>query len=230
MLADIGTLSGEVKERVEDWVKRGGVLVRFAGPRLENGGDDLLPVALRTRRPHARRRAVLVDPQPLAPFDDSGLFAGLTVPADVTVNRQVLADPAAARLRCEGLGAPAGRHAARHRVAKRRRRPDRALPRHRQFRLVEPADLGPLRRDAAPDHGARRSRRVGRRWRRGRDTSRNRRGSGPHSGRLPCPFRRSTASACCVGRRRRPRRSRPRRSPTSRQRSIHPPGYYGLSA
>ncbi len=43
MLADIGTLSGEVKDRVRAWVERGGVLVRFAGLRLESGGDDLLP-------------------------------------------------------------------------------------------------------------------------------------------------------------------------------------------
>ena len=61
MLADIGTLSGEAKKRVEEWVKKGGVLVRFAGPRLEKGGDDLLPVPLRARRAHARRRAVVVD-------------------------------------------------------------------------------------------------------------------------------------------------------------------------
>ena len=47
MLADIGTLPGEIKEHVAQWVKKGGVLVRFAGPRLEKGGDDLLPAALR---------------------------------------------------------------------------------------------------------------------------------------------------------------------------------------
>ena len=46
MLADIGTLPHDIKERVEEWVKKGGVLVRFAGPRLEKGGDDLLPVPL----------------------------------------------------------------------------------------------------------------------------------------------------------------------------------------
>ena len=61
VLADIGTLSGEAKKKVEDWVKRGGILVRFAGPRLENGGDELLPVPLARRWSHARRRAVVVD-------------------------------------------------------------------------------------------------------------------------------------------------------------------------
>src|SRR6185312_1580239 len=36
MLADIGTLSGEAAKHVEEWVNKGGVLVRFAGSRLEN--------------------------------------------------------------------------------------------------------------------------------------------------------------------------------------------------
>ena len=33
-------------------------------------------------------------PQPLGPIEDTSLFAGLPVPQEVTVNRQVLADPA----------------------------------------------------------------------------------------------------------------------------------------
>jgi hypothetical protein len=94
MLADIGTLSGDVKDRVDAWVKRGGILVRFAGPRLENGGDDLLPVALRTGGRTLGGALSWSNPQPLAPFDDTSLFTGLTVPPDVAVNRQVLADPA----------------------------------------------------------------------------------------------------------------------------------------
>jgi hypothetical protein len=94
MLADIGTLSGEVRARVEDWVKKGGVLVRFAGPRLEKGGDDLLPVPLRAGGRTLGGALSWSTPQPLAPFPADGLFAGLDVPADVTVSRQVLADPA----------------------------------------------------------------------------------------------------------------------------------------
>ncbi|MFA5951454.1 MAG: DUF4159 domain-containing protein [Hyphomicrobium sp.] len=94
VLADIGTISGDVKDRVEAWVKRGGVLVRFAGPRLENGGDDLLPVALRTGGRTLGGALSWSTQQPLAPFDDASLFAGLTAPGDVTIRRQVLADPA----------------------------------------------------------------------------------------------------------------------------------------
>jgi Domain of unknown function (DUF4159)/Aerotolerance regulator N-terminal len=94
VLADIGTLSGEAKKKVEDWLKRGGILVRFAGPRLENGGDELLPVPLRVGGRTLGGALSWSTPQPLGPIEDTSLFAGLPVPQEVTVNRQVLADPA----------------------------------------------------------------------------------------------------------------------------------------
>jgi uncharacterized protein DUF4159/aerotolerance regulator-like protein len=94
VLADIGTLPHDIKERVEQWVKKGGVLVRFAGPRLEKGGDDLLPVPLRLGGRTLGGALSWATPQPLASFGDEGLFAGLTTPTEVLVNKQVLADPA----------------------------------------------------------------------------------------------------------------------------------------
>jgi hypothetical protein len=95
ILADIGTLPQDVKARVDAWVKQGGVLVRFAGPRLEQGGDDLLPAALRQGARTLGSAMSWPQPQPLAPFGDDSLFAGLVPPEDVLVNSQVLADPAA---------------------------------------------------------------------------------------------------------------------------------------
>jgi hypothetical protein len=94
MLADIGTLSGEAAKKVDEFVKHGGLLVRFAGPRLEKAGDDLLPVVLRSGGRSLGGALSWSSPQSLAPFDESSPFAGLTVPKDVTVTRQVLADPA----------------------------------------------------------------------------------------------------------------------------------------
>lgn len=94
MLADIGTLSGEAAKHVEDWVKKGGVLVRFAGTRLENGGDDLLPVPLRVGGRTLGGALSWSTPQKLAPIEDTSLFAGTPVAPEVTVSRQVLADPA----------------------------------------------------------------------------------------------------------------------------------------
>ncbi|MCB1520113.1 MAG: DUF4159 domain-containing protein [Hyphomicrobiaceae bacterium] len=94
ILADIGTLSGDLAQRVADWVEKGGVLVRFAGPRLEKGGDNLLPVPLRVGGRTLGGALSWSTPQPLAAFEEQSLFAGLTVPEDVKINRQVLADPA----------------------------------------------------------------------------------------------------------------------------------------
>lgn len=93
MLADIGTLAGDAHDRIEAWVKKGGVLVRFAGPRLEKGGDDLMPVPLRLGGRTLGGALSWSTPQALAPFEDTSIFAGLAIPPDVSVNRQVLADP-----------------------------------------------------------------------------------------------------------------------------------------
>jgi hypothetical protein len=94
MLADVGTLPTDVHDRLTEWVRRGGVLVRFAGPRLEKGGDDLLPVALRIGGRTLGGALSWSTPQLLAPFGGDSLFAGLTAPPEVLVSRQVLADPA----------------------------------------------------------------------------------------------------------------------------------------
>ena len=93
-LADIGILPKDIHDKVNAWVRKGGVLVRFAGPRLENGGDDLLPAPLRSGGRALGGALSWSTPQPLAPFTDDSLFAGLAVQPDVLVNRQVLADPA----------------------------------------------------------------------------------------------------------------------------------------
>ena len=47
VMADVGTLSPEIRERLNAWIDQGGVLVRFAGPRLAQADDDLVPVKLR---------------------------------------------------------------------------------------------------------------------------------------------------------------------------------------
>jgi hypothetical protein len=96
VLADIGKLPPGTTEELEQWLKSGGVLIRFAGPRLEQGGDELLPVALRRGGRSLGGSLSWSTPQPLAPFNDQGPFRGLSIPEDVKVNRQVLADPTVA--------------------------------------------------------------------------------------------------------------------------------------
>lgn len=94
VLADIGTLPLHAGESIAEWIEKGGLLVRFAGPRLEQGGDDLLPVPLRIGGRTLGGALSWSTPQKLGPFDDTSLFAGLKIPEDVSIRRQVLADPA----------------------------------------------------------------------------------------------------------------------------------------
>ena len=92
-MADIGNLTAGVEDEVAKWVENGGVLVRFAGPRLAAATDSLIPVTLRHGDRTLGGSLTWQTPQPLASFSDKSPFAGLTVPDDVTVTRQVLAEP-----------------------------------------------------------------------------------------------------------------------------------------
>ena len=96
VLADVGTLSPEIRERLNAWIAQGGVLVRFAGPRLAQADDDLVPVKLRRGGRSLGGSLTWEKPQHMASFAADGPFAGLAVPKDITVNRQVLAEPDAA--------------------------------------------------------------------------------------------------------------------------------------
>jgi hypothetical protein len=96
VLADVGTLSPEIRERIGAWIEQGGVLVRFAGPRLAQADDDLVPVKLRRGGRSLGGSLTWEKPQRLASFAADGPFAGLVVPKDITITRQVLAEPNAA--------------------------------------------------------------------------------------------------------------------------------------
>ena len=93
VLADVGTLSPEIRERISAWIAQGGVLVRFAGPRLAQADDDLVPVKLRRGGRSLGGSLTWEKPQHMASFAADGPFGGLQVPKDITVNRQVLAEP-----------------------------------------------------------------------------------------------------------------------------------------
>ncbi len=94
ILADVGTIAGDAHERLAQWVENGGVLVRFAGPRLAAAADDdLVPVKLRRGGRILGGSLSWDKPQPLAAFSHDSPFNGMAVPNDVTVTRQVLAEP-----------------------------------------------------------------------------------------------------------------------------------------
>ncbi len=97
ILADIGVLPSETSAMVKAWVERGGVLLRFAGPRLAGaatGGEDtLLPVTLREGGRSLGSALSWETPQAMQEFPTNSPFAGLGLDATVRVNRQVLAEP-----------------------------------------------------------------------------------------------------------------------------------------
>lgn len=92
VLTDVGNV-GDAHDRLARWVEDGGVLVRFAGPRLAASEDDLVPVRLRRGGRILGGSLSWDKPQPLAAFSRDSPFAGLPLPDDVTVTRQVLAEP-----------------------------------------------------------------------------------------------------------------------------------------
>jgi Domain of unknown function (DUF4159)/Aerotolerance regulator N-terminal len=92
-LPDNAVLDGEQRRVINRWMNEGGLVLRFAGPHLaENPDDGLLPVKLRGGRMIGSTLS-WEKPAPLAPFAASSPFAGLAIPTDVTVSRQVLAEP-----------------------------------------------------------------------------------------------------------------------------------------
>jgi hypothetical protein len=93
ILADVGNVAGDARARLNKWIDDGGVLVRFAGPHLAAEDDDLVPVKLRRGGRILGGSLSWEKPQQLAAFSREGPFAGMTVPNDVTVTRQILAEP-----------------------------------------------------------------------------------------------------------------------------------------
>ncbi|TDH58178.1 DUF4159 domain-containing protein, partial [Dankookia rubra] len=91
-LADRPVAEGAEREALTRWVERGGTLIRFAGPRVAERPDPLLPVPLRAERQLGGSLS-WEQPQHLAPFPENSPFLGLPVPEEVTVERQVLAEP-----------------------------------------------------------------------------------------------------------------------------------------
>ncbi|MFC3613306.1 DUF4159 domain-containing protein [Lutimaribacter marinistellae] len=99
VLADVATLSAGEEAGLVDWVENGGLLVRFAGPRMaasEFGRDveeQLLPVRLRGGGRSIGGAMSWGEAKTLAPFTEGSPFSGLRVPEDVTVSTQVMAQP-----------------------------------------------------------------------------------------------------------------------------------------
>ncbi|MFL5252617.1 MAG: DUF4159 domain-containing protein [Rhodopila sp.] len=99
ILADRPLPDGPEREALTDWVRKGGLLIRFAGPRTaEEAGNDtdtLLPVRLLAGDRQLGGAMSWSQPAGLAPFPTASPFDGMPVPEEVRVTRQVLAEPTA---------------------------------------------------------------------------------------------------------------------------------------
>lgn len=99
VLADVATLSDTEEQALIVWVEAGGMLLRFAGPRLAGsdiGRTDehpLMPVRLRSGGRNLGGTMTWGHPKALAPFPERSPFFGLTIPEDVSVTAQVMAQP-----------------------------------------------------------------------------------------------------------------------------------------
>ncbi|MBS0562633.1 MAG: DUF4159 domain-containing protein, partial [Proteobacteria bacterium] len=99
ILADRPLPAGPEQKALTDWVEKGGLLIRFAGPRTAEmpvgESDPLLPVKLLGGDRQLGGALSWSQPAALAPFPPDSPFAGLRVPDEVKVTRQVLAEPSA---------------------------------------------------------------------------------------------------------------------------------------
>ena len=99
VLADVATLAAAEEEALFAWIEKGGLLLRFAGPRLAASDisraeeHPLMPVRLRAGGRTVGGAMSWGEPKSLAPFAEDSPFAGLPVPDDVRVSAQVMAQP-----------------------------------------------------------------------------------------------------------------------------------------
>lgn len=99
IVADIAQFGPNETDDIIKWIENGGLLLRFAGPRLaasdigRNEEDPLLPVRLRDGGRSIGGAMSWGEPKSLAAFSETSPFFGLTVPSDVQVTSQVVAQP-----------------------------------------------------------------------------------------------------------------------------------------
>src|SRR2546423_6310013 len=94
VLAGVGNVA-EARDQLTRWLEDGGVLVRFAGPRLAAADDDLVPVRLRRGGRLLRRSPSRGKPPQRRAFPHLNPFFRMTPPSGLPPSRPVLARPAA---------------------------------------------------------------------------------------------------------------------------------------
>jgi len=96
-LTDTATISDDTLPSLTAWIKRGGILLRFAGDRFAASDHAheaaLLPAPIRAGGRSLGGAMTWAAPQKLQSFPANSPFHTLPIPDDVSVSRQVLAEP-----------------------------------------------------------------------------------------------------------------------------------------
>lgn len=91
IMPDVARVSSD---ELTEYVEQGGLLIRFAGPKLAQRADDLLPVQIRDGDNGGRAFGGALtweDPQNIAAFENDSPFFGLNVSEEIEIKQQVMA-------------------------------------------------------------------------------------------------------------------------------------------
>jgi Domain of unknown function (DUF4159)/Aerotolerance regulator N-terminal len=93
LVPDSSSPSPNDRDEIAKWIEQGGIAVRFAGPNLAAGGDNLVPTPLRLGDRSLGGVMSWGTPATLADFPTNSPFFGIPIPKDVRISQQVLAEP-----------------------------------------------------------------------------------------------------------------------------------------
>lgn len=93
LIPDSAVPSANDREEIAKWIERGGIAVRFAGPNLAAGADNMVPTPLRLGDRTLGGVMSWGQPASLAEFPTNSPFLGIPIPKDVRIQQQVLAEP-----------------------------------------------------------------------------------------------------------------------------------------
>ena len=96
VMPGIGTIRQDLNEKLKNWMRNGGMLIRFAGPNLEGSNTDLLPVKLRSLDSRTFGGSLSWEtPANIKTFPSSSPLFGIAIQEDILIRRQVIAQPSA---------------------------------------------------------------------------------------------------------------------------------------
>ncbi|MEH6404552.1 MAG: DUF4159 domain-containing protein [Sneathiella sp.] len=92
-LGDAAAFSADISNSLKNWMKKGGILIRFSGPKLANSSSDISPVQLRIGNRNLDGTMSWTKPASLGPMAEDSPFARLEIDPKIQVLKQILANP-----------------------------------------------------------------------------------------------------------------------------------------